>query len=154
MKLSLNVYLSFSTSLLFVVAGYISTSTPLDRETTSSYKLTVKAADNGNPSLTSTATVYINVNDLNDNSPVFSQDGTYEASVQEEEPTGTFVAWIVATDEDSGVLGNISYSLVDGKFDSRTVFTSFSIHMIVISLYIFRCTDISRKVFSIFSPLK
>lgn len=95
--------------------GIISTTKPLDREMVYSYRLVVTATDRGNPAQSSSAIVYINVNDLNDNSPVFSQDATYFASVQEEQAAGGFVAWIVATDRDSGVLGNISYSLVDSS---------------------------------------
>ncbi|XP_071500853.1 protein dachsous-like [Diadema antillarum] len=96
-------------------SGTISTIKELDRELAYSYKISVEAVDRGNPTLSSAAIVYINVNDLNDNAPMFSQDGTYIASVQEEREVGTFVAWIIATDTDSGVLGNVSYTLVESS---------------------------------------
>ena len=104
--------------------GVIRTTHPLDRETAYSYRLTIRAVDGGNPALSSSATVYINVNDLNDNAPVFSQDRTYQASVREEQPAGEFVAWIIATDTDSGVLGNISYSLIDSKWSTLPMFST------------------------------
>lgn len=104
--------------------GIIRTTQPLDREAAYSYRLIIRAVDGGNPALSSSATVYVNVNDLNDNAPVFSQDRTYQASVREEQPAGEFVAWIIATDTDSGVLGNISYSLIDSKCFSLPMFST------------------------------
>ncbi|XP_041483662.1 protocadherin-23-like [Lytechinus variegatus] len=111
------VYYSLTPSGDFTIddEGVIRTTRPLNREAAYSYRLTIRAVDGGNPVLSSSATVYINVNDLNDNSPVFSQDRTYLASVKEEQPAGEFVAWIIASDADSGVLGNISYSLINSS---------------------------------------
>lgn len=45
--------------------------------------MTVEATDGGTPSLSDVVTVNINVTDINDNSPVFSQD-TYTAVVSED----------------------------------------------------------------------
>lgn len=55
----------------------------LDYESSHDYYLTVEAADGGTPSLSDVATVNINVTDINDNSPVFSQD-TYTAVISED----------------------------------------------------------------------
>ena len=43
----------------------------------------MEATDGGSPSLSDVATVSINVTDINDNAPVFSQD-TYTAVVSED----------------------------------------------------------------------
>ncbi|ESO87058.1 hypothetical protein LOTGIDRAFT_229248 [Lottia gigantea] len=59
---------------------------------------------------TSTATVTINLLDLNDNFPVFDNK-MYNVSVREDKPVGSFLIKITATDGDQGSNGNISYSL-------------------------------------------
>lgn len=55
----------------------------LDYESSHEYYLTVEATDGGTPSLSDVATVNINVTDINDNTPVFSQD-TYTAVISED----------------------------------------------------------------------
>ncbi|MBC6401168.1 MAG: cadherin repeat domain-containing protein, partial [Ekhidna sp.] len=55
--------------------GQITVASSLDRETTSSYTLTVTAADDAaTNSLSATATVTINVTDVNDNAPKITSD--------------------------------------------------------------------------------
>ena len=64
--------------------------------------------------LTSYTTVYVEVEDGNDNSPTFTS-ASYEASVAENSDQGTVVTSTVpveATDIDSGVLGLVTYSIV------------------------------------------
>jgi protocadherin Fat 1/2/3 len=55
----------------------------LDYERSHEYYLTVEATDGGTPSLSDMATVNINVTDINDNTPVFSQD-TYTTVISED----------------------------------------------------------------------
>ena len=54
--------------------------------------------------LSSTATVTVNVEDLNDNHPSFDKD-SYTAIVTENADVGTQVIQITAKDRDSGVYG-------------------------------------------------
>jgi protocadherin Fat 4 len=65
--------------------------------------LVVQAQDNGQPSLSSTLTVYCNVIDLNDNAPVFDPM-SYSNEIYENVPIGTEVVTVSATDTDSGEL--------------------------------------------------
>lgn len=65
------------------------------------YTLKVQAEDRGNPKLTSTVTVYMNIKDTNDNEPVFDPM-SYNAEVKEDVSIGTSVAMVSATDIDSG----------------------------------------------------
>lgn len=58
--------------------GWISTISYLDKETVSSYMLTLTAVDNGTPALSSTSWLYITIIDYNDNPPEFV-DGSYSA---------------------------------------------------------------------------
>jgi len=64
----------------------------------------VQAQDSGVPSLSSTATVYINIIDLNDNMPVF-EPMTYAREVYENISIGSSVVTLSATDLDSGKKG-------------------------------------------------
>ncbi|XP_043558970.1 protocadherin beta-16-like isoform X3 [Chiloscyllium plagiosum] len=97
----------------------------LDRETESSYRLTVTAKDGGVPVRSGTAQVTIVVNDANDNAPVFPQS-VYRVSLLESVAAGTQVIILNATDLDSGVNGEINYSF--GSHTSATVRELFSVN--------------------------
>lgn len=58
----------------------------------------------------STATVVIHVQDVNDNSPVFSQD-SYKTTVSESAVYPHTLLTVLASDKDSGEFGNIQYSV-------------------------------------------
>ncbi|CAB4068010.1 Cadherin-87A [Lepeophtheirus salmonis] len=62
--------------------------------------------------LSSTATINVRVNDLNDNIPVFEKDA-FTAIMNEDDPIGTVIAKITAKDSDGGDYGTdgIRYSL-------------------------------------------
>ena len=94
--------------------GEITAATSFDRETTSTISFVVVARDAGNPSLSGTATVIVNVMDVNDNSPRFDVDagGEYSFRVDENQSAGTFVGQVSAVDPDSGGNGNVSYAIV------------------------------------------
>jgi hypothetical protein len=53
-------------------------------------------------SASATATVYVNVLDVNDNAPVFNATSLHVASIVEDAPVGTTVAAVTATDVDAG----------------------------------------------------
>ena len=68
------------------------------------YILVVRASDGGQPtSLSSTVSVYVNVADVNDNTPVFDPS-SYSDEVDEAAPLGTSVLTVTATDQDTGKL--------------------------------------------------
>jgi protocadherin Fat 4 len=68
--------------------------------------LKVKAADGGNPSLSSTVTVYMNVIDRNDNAPIFDPV-TYSVQIYENVTIGSSIVTVRATDVDSGKYRNV-----------------------------------------------
>lgn len=70
------------------VTGIITTATALDFESEPAPSVTVIAMDNGRPPLSSTAKVDILLQDVNDNTPVFSSN-FYNASIKENTPAGT-----------------------------------------------------------------
>ncbi|XP_041348330.1 cadherin EGF LAG seven-pass G-type receptor 2-like isoform X2 [Gigantopelta aegis] len=95
------------------VTGLIKTREILDREMTPVYVLSVVARDHGNPSKSDIADVEIKVDDVNDNSPLFSED-TYQAHVREDALPGRILQ-ISATDKDTGINGKMYYTFHNGN---------------------------------------
>jgi len=60
--------------------------------------------------------ISVRLTDVNDLNPVFERD-IYEISIKENSPTGTVVAQVRATDEDSGLFGTegIRYTSLTGS---------------------------------------
>ncbi|KAM9509911.1 neural-cadherin-like [Guaruba guarouba] len=94
------------------------------------YVLNVTATDDnasGGPhSLTSTVQVVVKVDDVNNNKPVFQKCQYYQehASVLENQPSGTVVLQVEATDADEGANGLVKYGLVE----RGGVLPAFSVH--------------------------
>ncbi|NXG89526.1 PCDGH protein, partial [Stercorarius parasiticus] len=80
----------------------------LDRESEQSLRLVLTAVDGGDPPLSGTAQLCINVTDANDNPPVFAQD-RYRASLREDAPPGSTVLNVSASDADAGTNARITY---------------------------------------------
>uniref|UniRef100_A0A8C5VX19 Cadherin domain-containing protein n=1 Tax=Microcebus murinus TaxID=30608 RepID=A0A8C5VX19_MICMU len=82
----------------------------LDRETVSVYDLVVTARDGGSPSLWATASVSVEVADVNDNAPAFAQP-EYTVFVKENNPPGCHIFTVSARDADAQENARVSYSL-------------------------------------------
>ena len=92
--------------------GAITIQKDLNRETQSSYQITILASDNPRDTtkqLTGTAVITLTVLDVNDNSPVFLNT-PYDTTVLENEPVGSKVADVKASDEDAGINGTSGIS--------------------------------------------
>lgn len=95
--------------------GDIETARIIDRETISNYELIVGAIDTGSPPQTGTATVHIDLLDVNDNGPIFDPPEVI-GYVSENEPAGTSVMTLSAMDPDLPPNGApFSYKLVGGR---------------------------------------
>ncbi|XP_055894003.1 protocadherin gamma-B2-like isoform X2 [Biomphalaria glabrata] len=81
---------------------------PLDREKKDRYVLHVLALDSGEPPKFGNVTVIINIGDVNDNPPVFSQN-TYEITLKETAQVGSPIGLVVATDADLGDNAAVTY---------------------------------------------
>ncbi|KAJ7394204.1 hypothetical protein OS493_000006 [Desmophyllum pertusum] len=94
----------------------------LDRETVSTYNLTIDAVNTNSYPLKSSkpAIVIIYVEDINDNLPHFNRN-SYSAKVLENVPIGHIVINPTAQDKDSGSNGHVTYSLVDSPCDTDNV---------------------------------
>lgn len=62
----------------------------------------------GSPSLSGTGTVTVQVNDVNDNVPIFTSS-TFHTTIMEDAPTGTDVLLVNSSDADVGINGVIRY---------------------------------------------
>ena len=74
--------------------GSLRTNQSLDRESHSSFKVTVTATDGGVPPLSSSVLCAVQVKDLNDNHPMFTKD-MYEGSIAEDALSGTSVLQVL-----------------------------------------------------------
>ncbi|XP_060751291.1 protocadherin alpha-2-like [Tachysurus vachellii] len=97
----------------------------LDRERESVIKLMLTAVDGGTPPRSGTMQIVINVLDINDNYPVFT-NSLYKVRVHENTPFGTKILTVSASDADEGNNGEVQYAFVT---DARnTALDSFSIN--------------------------
>ncbi|XP_032106366.1 protocadherin alpha-12 isoform X2 [Sapajus apella] len=99
----------------------------LDRESVSAYELVVTARDGGSPSLWATASVSVEVADVNDNAPAFAQP-EYTVFVKENNPPGCHIFTVSAQDADSQENALVSYSLVERRVGERTLSSYVSVH--------------------------
>ncbi|XP_058398499.1 protocadherin beta-8 [Diceros bicornis minor] len=93
----------------------------LDREEEPELRLTLTAQDGGSPPRSGTAQVYIEVVDVNDNAPEFEQP-FYRVQIPEDSPVGFLIVTVTATDADTGVNGEISYSLFQASEEISKTF--------------------------------
>ncbi|XP_065131059.1 protocadherin alpha-8-like isoform X18 [Paramisgurnus dabryanus] len=91
----------------------------LDREKQPLIQLTLTAVDGGKPPRSGTMQVVVNVQDVNDNAPVFGK-ALYKVRLVENAAIGTVVINLNATDVDEGINSEIIYSLVHQDSDDRT----------------------------------
>ncbi|XP_077863959.1 protocadherin Fat 3-like [Saccoglossus kowalevskii] len=82
----------------------------IDYEMKSNYTLRVKAQDGGTVALKNDTSVYIQVIDVIDNKPTFVGE-PYDAEVPGDEDVNATVITVVATDDDSGENGRITYTM-------------------------------------------
>uniref|UniRef100_A0A8C9AJH2 Protocadherin-16 n=1 Tax=Prolemur simus TaxID=1328070 RepID=A0A8C9AJH2_PROSS len=107
-------------------SGWLWVRAALDREAQELYTLKVMAVSGSKTELgqqTGTATVRVSILNQNDHSPRLSEDPTFLA-VAENQPPGTSVGRVFATDRDSGPNGRLTYSLRQLSEDSK----AFRIH--------------------------
>ncbi|XP_016844332.1 protocadherin-like wing polarity protein stan isoform X2 [Nasonia vitripennis] len=101
--------------------GWIFTVKQLDREQCSKYQFVVVASDSGEPPKSASATVILTVTDVNDNDPYF-EPKSYEAVIAEDDPPGTPVTTVTATDPDEDA--RIHYEISSGNTRGRFSITS------------------------------
>ncbi|XP_045574125.1 protocadherin alpha-7 isoform X9 [Salmo salar] len=86
----------------------------LDRELVSHYDITITATDCGQPPLSTFKTLSVQISDVNDNSPEFSQN-PLELYLAENNVPGASIFSVSATDKDLNENAAISYHIVRGE---------------------------------------
>uniref|UniRef100_A0A8B9G348 Cadherin domain-containing protein n=1 Tax=Amazona collaria TaxID=241587 RepID=A0A8B9G348_9PSIT len=94
---------------------------PLDREEQAEVDFSLIAIDGGSPPRSGTTQIHIVILDVNDNAPIFMKD-RYIAQILENAPEGSVVLRVVATDEDAGDNGDISYQFSQAGGQSYSAF--------------------------------
>ncbi|XP_055000053.1 protocadherin alpha-7 isoform X13 [Sorex araneus] len=99
----------------------------LDRESVSNYQVVVTARDGGEPPLWATASVSVEVSDVNDNAPAFAQP-EYTVFVKENNAPGCHIFTVSARDADAQENARVSYSLVERRVGERLLSSYVSVH--------------------------
>ncbi|XP_048399611.2 protocadherin-10-like [Stegostoma tigrinum] len=99
----------------------------LDRENNSKYDVTITCSDAGNPPLTSKKTIRVEITDVNDNAPQFSQS-VFTASIMENNDIGASILSITAFDRDVGVNAQLKYFILETQILNASVFDYISIN--------------------------
>ena len=97
-----------------LINGRLRVGNALDFESSSSYILTIRCADQGNPVRSNDVTAIINIRDCSEFGPVFNQT-SYQFSVPENTNPGTEVGQVVAIDQDGGDAGKVTYSFISNS---------------------------------------
>uniref|UniRef100_UPI0037E7B0CE protocadherin alpha-3-like n=1 Tax=Semicossyphus pulcher TaxID=241346 RepID=UPI0037E7B0CE len=85
----------------------------LDRESVSNYDITITATDCGQPPLSTVKTLSVQVSDVNDNRPIFSQN-PFELYLVENNAPGASILSVSAADDDLNENAAITYRIVRG----------------------------------------
>ncbi|XP_072486639.1 protocadherin alpha-8-like [Notamacropus eugenii] len=99
----------------------------VDRESMPGYDLVVTARDGGSPVLWATASVSVGIADVNDNAPAFDQP-LYTLFVKENNPPGSHIFTLSASDPDAQENALVSYFLVERRVGERPLSSYVSVH--------------------------
>ncbi|XP_044255905.1 protein dachsous [Tribolium madens] len=94
--------------------GHLTLTRHLDYETTQRHSLIITATDTGIPPLSANLTVLVEVQDVNDNPPVFERN-EYSKSVEEARPVNSQILQVTAVDLDTGNNARLTYRLLAGN---------------------------------------
>ncbi|PNJ59302.1 LOW QUALITY PROTEIN: PCDHB16 isoform 2, partial [Pongo abelii] len=83
----------------------------LDREARAEYNTTLTITDTGTPRLKTEHNITVQISDVNDNAPAFTQT-SYTLFVRENNSPALHIGSVSATDRDSGTNAQVTYSLL------------------------------------------
>ncbi|XP_053768327.1 protocadherin gamma-A10 isoform X7 [Desmodus rotundus] len=112
----------------------------LDREQVSSYNITVTATDGGSPPLSTETHFILQVGDINDNPPTFSQI-SYFTYVPENNPRGASIFSVTTLDPDSKENAQVVYSLAEDTIQGAPLSSYISINSDTGVLYALQSFD-------------
>uniref|UniRef100_A0A8C3J0E4 Protocadherin gamma-C3 n=1 Tax=Calidris pygmaea TaxID=425635 RepID=A0A8C3J0E4_9CHAR len=103
--------LPFSLTPAFDNYYELRTNAALDRERTAEYNISITATDWGTRRLSARESIFVQISDVNDNPPQFTQE-IYTMSVTENNGPMLRIGSVNATDADAGKNARVSYALV------------------------------------------
>ncbi|XP_068963506.1 protocadherin beta-2-like [Petaurus breviceps papuanus] len=112
----------------------------LDRESRAEYKITITVTDLGSPRLKSEHSITVLISDVNDNPPIFSQRA-YKLYLQENNSPALHIGSVSASDRDSGINAQVTYSLLPPETGDLPLFSYISINSDNGYLYALRSLD-------------
>lgn len=95
------------------LTGALTMENPLDYENKKEFTLLIEARDSGSPPFSSFEEIHINISDVNDNYPQFTQ-AEYRCEVFENSPP-SWVCDVLAIDTDSESYGILQYNITEGN---------------------------------------
>ncbi|XP_045686157.1 protocadherin beta-8 [Phyllostomus hastatus] len=116
------------------------TETPLDREATAEYNITITVTDLGTPRLKTQHNITVLVSDVNDNAPAFTQT-SYTLFIPENNSPALHIGSVSATDRDSGANAQVTYSLLQPQDPSLPLDSLVSINADNGHLFALRALD-------------
>uniref|UniRef100_A0A8D2LKK3 Protocadherin gamma-C5 n=1 Tax=Varanus komodoensis TaxID=61221 RepID=A0A8D2LKK3_VARKO len=119
------VHLQISPDVPFKIKSFenhysLMTRKQLDREAVSQYAITLTARDSGSPPLSTNVTVVLNISDVNDNAPRFTQQA-YNTFLKENNPPGSLLCTVAASDPDEGDNARLTYSVMGSQFQGAPI---------------------------------
>ncbi|KAG8439024.1 hypothetical protein GDO86_005282 [Hymenochirus boettgeri] len=116
------------------------TTSMLDREEAHGYNISIRATDRGSPPLSTIKTIRLEVLDINDNPPVF-EESQYVVYISENNPSGSSIFQVGASDSDLDNNAKISYSILNKNTDEFSILSYVSINSLSGVLYAQRMFD-------------
>ncbi|KAH0618132.1 hypothetical protein JD844_017118 [Phrynosoma platyrhinos] len=116
------------------------TDSPLDREETPEYNITITATDKGTPPLSTHKIISLQISDINDNAPTFEKS-SYSIYVPENKPSGASIFSIKASDPDVGPNARITYSILSSNIQELPISSYISINSETGTIYAQRSFD-------------
>ncbi|KAM9129967.1 protocadherin gamma-B5-like isoform 3-T3 [Pangshura tecta] len=116
------------------------TDSPLDRERTPEYNITITATDKGSPPFSTQKTILLQISDINDNAPVFEKP-SYTAYVPENNPSGASIFSVKASDRDLDQNARVTYSILDSSLQEVPLSSYISINSQTGAIYAQRSFD-------------
>ena len=95
------------------ITGEVRTTRRLDREVIANYTLVIIAQDVNVAHHKGRTELFVDIGDINDNSPIFEQR-LYEFSINKSDAVTHQLGFVSATDKDFGINGKLRYSIVSG----------------------------------------
>ncbi|XP_058056650.1 protein dachsous [Anopheles bellator] len=96
-------------------SGHLTLARPLDYESVQRHTLVVTASDSGTPTLSTNLTILVEVQDVNDNAPIFEKH-EYAIKVIESTPSNSQILQVSATDADTGNNARLTYKILGDDY--------------------------------------